>query len=146
MKAALKYAESNPLIVGAVLLGAVAVAWIAARGAKGMGQDIGGAVVDALGGVVSGAGSAVVDAANDPGVNPLQPFGAWLGGTLFDLTHPGQPAYLPSPLPVATGAQNSAASIESTLYNTPGASQPGVAYDPYRAPVFRTYGAGWVTG
>lgn len=120
MKSALKYAESNPLIVGAVLLGAVAVAWIAARGAKGMGQDIGAGVVNAAAGVVSGAADAAVgvvagvnDALGIPRTsdvvnwansdsNPLQPLGSWLGRTAYDWTHP---------LPVATGAQNSASSL-----------------------------------
>lgn len=29
----------------------------------------------------------VVDAANNPGINPLQPARSWLGGTLYNLTH-----------------------------------------------------------
>lgn len=77
--------------------------------------------VKAVMGVATGAGSAVADAANNPDINPLQPFGAWLGGKLFDLTHPGASPYLPAPKPVTTARQNQAVGP-------------------------RTYGAGWVEG
>lgn len=38
---------------------------------------------------VGAASNAVVNAANNPSINPLQPVGAWLGGAIYNLTHPG---------------------------------------------------------
>lgn len=36
---------------------------------------------------IAAAAGGVVDAANDPNINPLQPAGAWLGGAIYNLTH-----------------------------------------------------------
>lgn len=63
------------------------------------------------------------------------------GGTIYDLTHSGASPYLASPLPVATVAQNSAPSLNSTQYNTPGTSKPGVAYGKADT-VFRRFNDG----
>ncbi len=75
--------------------------------AQNLGNAAGGAVAGAAVGLVAGindalgiprtsdvinaAGGAVdkvVAAANNPDVNPLQPFGSWLGGAIFDVFHP----------------------------------------------------------
>ena len=72
---------------GAVLL-AVGLMWIAQKNnAASLGAAVGGAAVELVVGTVVGAGDAVATVANDPGINPLQPFGAWLGGTIYDMTH-----------------------------------------------------------
>lgn len=127
------FTDKQLLIGGAVIAG-MGVAWYAARGAQGMGADIGSAAVKVVDGVASGvvkgvgglfglpdtdpvkgaaavasgdwlgasvylpapqfvaaaaqnASTAIVKAANDPNTNPLQPFGAWLGRSIYDLTH-----------------------------------------------------------
>jgi len=82
------FIKNNPVLVGAVVLGGVALAWLALRGAKGMGQDIGGGVVNGAVGLVSGAAGAVKSNALDPNTNPLYDAGTSLGGWLFDVTHP----------------------------------------------------------
>ena len=83
--------KNNPMIVAGVLVGAGLLAWLALRGAKGMGQDIGSGAINLGVGVLSGAGHAVVDNALDPSVNPLYDFGTWIGGKAYDITHPSQP-------------------------------------------------------
>lgn len=77
--------------IGAGVVVLAAVFWLTRKGnAKAAGEAVGGAAVDAVVGVAHGAGSAVVEAANNPDINPLQPFGAWLGGQIYDFTHMGQ--------------------------------------------------------
>lgn len=67
---------------GAVAL--IGLAWLMQSGnAAKIGQAIGGAVVDMAGGLATGVGEGL----NNPDINPLQPFGAWMGGTIYDLTH-----------------------------------------------------------
>lgn len=74
-------------IAGGVLTLA-ALVWLLQKGkAEQLGAAAGSAAVGAVIGVVSGAGGAVVDAANNHDINPLQPVGAWLGGTIYDMTH-----------------------------------------------------------
>lgn len=72
--------------------GALALAgtwWLLQKGnAQSVGAAAGSAAVGAVVGVVSGATNAAVDAANNPSVNPLQPFGAWIGATIYDVLHP----------------------------------------------------------
>ncbi len=79
--------KNNPMLIGGVVVAGIALAWLAVRGAKGMGTDIGGGAVNLAVGVVSGAGSAVKDNALDPSVNPFYGVGTSLGGFLFDVTH-----------------------------------------------------------
>jgi hypothetical protein len=79
--------KNNPVLVGGVLIGVGILAWLTLRGAKGMGQDIGGGAVDIAVGVVSGAGNAVVDNALDPAVNPFYDFGTSIGGWVYETTH-----------------------------------------------------------
>ena len=81
--------QNNPVLVGGVLIGGVAMSWLALRGAKGMGKDLGKGAVDLVVGVAGGAGNAVVDNALDPALNPFYDVGTSLGGWLFDITHPG---------------------------------------------------------
>jgi hypothetical protein len=80
--------KNNPVLVGGIVVAGIALAWLALRGAKGMGQDIGGGAVDLAVGIVSGASNSVVDNALDPSVNPLYGTGTSLGGWIFDMTHP----------------------------------------------------------
>lgn len=80
--------KNNPMIVGGIVIAGIALAWLALRGAKGMGQDIGGGVVNGAVGLVSGVSSAVKANALDPNTNPLYDTGASLGGWIFDVTHP----------------------------------------------------------
>lgn len=69
-------------------LALAALVWLMQKGkAEQLGAAVGSAAVGAVVGVVSGVGGAVVDAANNPEINPLQPVGAWIGGTIYDLTH-----------------------------------------------------------
>lgn len=87
------------LIAGAAVVAGLALWWFARNGnAKSVGTAVGGAAVDlitgtvvgvaqAVGGVAANVSNATVAAANDPSVNPLQPFGSWLGQTAYDLTH-----------------------------------------------------------
>lgn len=80
---------AKPILIGGgvLLLAAVAV-WLTRKGnAASIGSAAGGAAVDLVAGVIGGVAGGIVDAANDPSVNPLQPFGAWLGGTFYDITH-----------------------------------------------------------
>lgn len=87
--ALVKFATGNPVIAGGVLLGVAALAWLTLRGAKGMGQDIGGGAVNLVVGVASGAGKAVVSNALDPAVNPFYDVGTSLGGWVYNITHKG---------------------------------------------------------
>ncbi|MFA7399112.1 MAG: hypothetical protein WCZ98_01395 [Sideroxydans sp.] len=80
--------KNNPMLVAGVVVAGVALAWLALRGAKGMGKDIGGGAVDLAVGIVSGAGNAVTTNALDPAVNPFYDAGSSLGGLIFDITHP----------------------------------------------------------
>lgn len=82
-----KMATNNPVLVGGVLIGAGLLAWLALRGAKGMGKDIGGGAVNLAVGVVSGAGNAIVDNALDPSVNPFYDVGTSIGGWVYNITH-----------------------------------------------------------
>lgn len=79
---------------GALVIGAL-VWWLTRKGnAASAGNAIGGAAVDLITGVATGAAEAVggvaanvASAANDPSINPLQPVGSWIGTTIYDLTH-----------------------------------------------------------
>lgn len=82
-----KFAIGNPMIAGGIVLGVGVLAWLTLRGAKGMGQDIGGGAVNLVVGVASGAGKAVVTNALDPAVNPFYDVGTSLGGWVYDMTH-----------------------------------------------------------
>lgn len=84
------------LYIAGGALALAAVVWLMQKGkAEQLGAAAGGAVVGAAMGVVAGVNDAlgiprtadVIDAANNPDINPLQPVGAWLGGTIYDLTH-----------------------------------------------------------
>lgn len=79
--------SNNPVLVGGALIVGVAVLWLATRGAKQTGKDIGGGAVDFVFGTVSGAAGAVTDNLNDPEINPLHGMGTWLGGKIYDWTH-----------------------------------------------------------
>lgn len=96
---------NQPMMIGlGALVAAAVVGWVITKimdkatqpGAAGAaGVAVGSAVVDATMGVVAGVNdtlgiprtSDVINAANDPSINPLQPFGAWLGGTIYDVIH-----------------------------------------------------------
>lgn len=87
---------SIPLLIGGgVVLAALALFWITRKGtASNVGNAIGGAAVDLVTGTIGGVAHGVMDAgsqaaasANDPSINPLQPFGAWLGSSVYDVTH-----------------------------------------------------------
>lgn len=81
--------KANPvLIAGAVAVG-IAALWLLTRGAKQTGKDIGAGAVNLVAGTVAGAKDAVVTNALDPSVNPFYDAGTWLGGKVFDITHPG---------------------------------------------------------
>lgn len=88
------FITKNPLIIGGVILAAVAIGWVSTRGAAQTGRDLGGGAVDLAVGVLAGVNDAlgiprtsdVVGWANSTN-NPLQPAGAWLGGAIYDLTH-----------------------------------------------------------
>jgi len=80
--------QNNPVLVGGVLIVGVGLAWLAIRGAGGMGKDLGKGAVDFVAGAVGGAGNAVVDNALYPEVNPFYDVGTSLGGWIFDITHP----------------------------------------------------------
>lgn len=97
----MKLTADMKLIGGAVVVAGLALWWIARKdNAASIGVSLGGAAVDLAAGtalgVVKGINDAlgvpttsqVIAAANDPNVNPLQPFGAWLGGKVYDWTHP----------------------------------------------------------
>lgn len=76
------------LIGGGVVLVALAVFWLTRKGAaESAGAAVGGAAVDLVTGVVGGVAGGVADVANNPDTNPLQPLGAWIGGTFYYLTH-----------------------------------------------------------
>ena len=79
--------KNNPVLIGGVLIVVVAGLWIATRGAKQTGKDIGGGAVDLVFGTVSGAGNAVVDNLTNPDTNPLYNIGSSIGTTIFDWTH-----------------------------------------------------------
>ncbi|MDO9011324.1 MAG: hypothetical protein Q7U78_05890 [Gallionella sp.] len=87
--------SKNPVIVGAVVLGILGALWLAKQGsAAKVGANIGGAAVDLTLGLIGGVNDAlgvprtsdVIAAANNQKINPLQPVGAWIGTTLYDLT------------------------------------------------------------
>lgn len=99
----------NPAVAAGAVVAVIAAVWIAGRGFKGIGQDIGSAAGDVAVGAMNGAVdmtgqvlSSVITAApeiagqtasnvadwSNSAENPLQPFGAWLGGKLYDITHP----------------------------------------------------------
>lgn len=89
--------------LGALIVAGV-VGWIVTKimdkatapGAAGAaGVAVGSAAVDLTMGVIAGVNDTlgiprttdVLNAANNPDLNPLQPFGAWLGGTIYDVIH-----------------------------------------------------------
>lgn len=78
---------NNPVLIGGVLIVGIAALWIATRGTKQTGRDIGGGAVNLVFGTVSGAGNAVSDNLGDPDTNPLYNLGSSIGTTIFDLTH-----------------------------------------------------------
>jgi hypothetical protein len=94
------YISNNTVLVGGVLIVGIAAAWLALRGAKGMGTDLGSGAVNFSLGVVGGVNdtlgiprtSDVIawadKTANDPTLNPLHGVGTSLGGWIFDMTHP----------------------------------------------------------
>lgn len=84
---ALNLIKNNPVIAGGVVVAVVAGLWLVTRGAKGMGQDIGGGAVNLIFGTATGAKNAVTDNLLDPNVNPFYDAGTSLGGWLFDMTH-----------------------------------------------------------
>lgn len=78
--------------VALVIIGALI--FLKTTSGKAVGTQIAGAVSGLVGGLigsasdtVAGVGQEIATAANDPSLNPLQPFGSWLGGTIYDLTH-----------------------------------------------------------
>ena len=79
--------SQNPVLVGGVLIVAVAALWIATRGAKQTGKDLGGGAVDLVFGTASGAGGAIYDNLNAPDTNPLYEFGQSVGEKIFNWTH-----------------------------------------------------------
>ncbi|TAJ76099.1 MAG: hypothetical protein EPO42_13245 [Gallionellaceae bacterium] len=83
----LSVAKNNPMIAGAVVVAAISALWLATRGAKQAGRDIGGGAVNLAVGVATGAKDATVAAALDPAANPLYDTGTALGGWMYDLTH-----------------------------------------------------------
>lgn len=97
----MKLTPDVKLIAGGAVLVAVALWWFSKKGnAAGVGASLGGAAVDLVYGTTLGVVGAVntalgipttsqvIAAANDLGKNPLQPFGSWLGTSIYDLTHP----------------------------------------------------------
>ena len=83
----MKFIEDNPVLVGGLLAVGIAAIWIATRGAKQAGKDIGGGAVNLAWGAGTGAVDAVVKNANDQASNPLYGFGSWVGGTIYNVTH-----------------------------------------------------------
>lgn len=80
--------KAQHLYIAGGLLLIAGLVWMMRKGnAADLGASVGAAAVGAVTGVVSGAAGAVADTANDPALNPLQPFGEWLGGTIYDMTH-----------------------------------------------------------
>lgn len=115
--------QKNPALVAGVVLGGLALLWLAKSGAKNAGASLATGAVDMVSGVISGGaigigslfglpqtdaakGAAAVASGNmldaslylpapqfiaaavgNTKVNPLQPVGSWIGGTLYDLTH-----------------------------------------------------------
>jgi hypothetical protein len=76
----------NPMIAAGAVVAVVAALWIATRGAKQAGQDVGGGAVNLLWGAGQGAGGAIVDNLSNPSTNPLYGAGAWLGDSIFWMT------------------------------------------------------------
>lgn len=71
-------------IVGSVAaLGLLAFIFLKTTTGHAVGENVAGAVTGFIGGI----GSGVAAAANDPSVNPLEGFGAWIGGSIYNLTH-----------------------------------------------------------
>lgn len=79
--------SNNPVLVGGVLIVGVAALWIATRGAKQTGKDIGGGAVDLIFGTAAGAGGALYHNLAAPDTNPLFSFGESVGETIFNWTH-----------------------------------------------------------
>lgn len=84
----MKNISAPVLIGGGVVLAALGLWWITRKGtAASVGEAAGTAAVDLVAGVVGGVAGGVADVANDPSMNPLEPVGAWVGSTFYDLTH-----------------------------------------------------------
>lgn len=79
--------SQNPVLIGGALIAGIAVLWIATRGAKQTGKDIGGGAVDLVFGTASGVGGALYHNLNAPDTNPLFAFGESVGETIFNWTH-----------------------------------------------------------
>lgn len=79
--------SNNPVLVGGVIVAGIAVLWIATRGAKQTGKDIGGGAVNLVFGTASGVGGALYDNLNAPDTNPLYDFGSSVGTTIYDWLH-----------------------------------------------------------
>lgn len=83
----MKITDEAKLIAGGVALALLAAFVLTRKGVAGsVGAAVGGAAVDLVGGVVRGTAEATEQAANSD-LNPLKPFGEWLGGTVYDWTH-----------------------------------------------------------
>lgn len=79
--------KNNPVLIGGVLIVAVAGLWLATRGAEQTGKDLGKGAVDLVFGTVEGVGGTLYDKANDAATNPLFAFGESVGETIFNWTH-----------------------------------------------------------
>lgn len=81
------FIKDNPLIVAAVVVAALALFWVSMRGAKQTGVDIGVGAVELAGGIASGVGNSIYDAADSSESNPLYGFGSGIGELVFNATH-----------------------------------------------------------
>lgn len=98
-------------LILAIVLGVGIVGFIAARKVLGIAANPVQSIVNA-GSAVS---SAVVTAANNPDVNPLQPAGQSLGQTIYDVFHP-------------------------RAFASPAIATPPTAYDMYTEPTYDPLG------
>lgn len=79
------FISENPLLVVGAIGAVLTIAYIATRGAKQTGLDIGGGAVNLVFGTASGVGGAIYSNLDDPKMNPLHGVGTALGGAVFDL-------------------------------------------------------------
>lgn len=73
------------LIIGAVAVAVIGIIFfLKTTTGAAVGKNLGDGVVNFIGAI----GGGIADVATDASINPLEPFGTWLGGTIYDVTHP----------------------------------------------------------
>jgi hypothetical protein len=88
------------------IVGGVVAAYLiiknAPKVAGGLVTDSAGELGKAVVGIPGAIATGVTNALLDPNTNPLYDFGTWLGGQVYDVTHPAPSTLQGAPAPIHT--------------------------------------------